>query len=236
MFFVSDVPGKEVRGEHAHRQCQQFLVSVHGSLSVIVDDGHDRKEVLLDSPSVGLYLPARVWSVQYRFSPDAALAVFASDPYDPADYVRDYEEFLRLAETTRGRARRERPALGRGEARCRRAGKGALRSGLGPFHQDEAAVVTEKRNRAAQAIRRLEHGSRGPGGQTVEEMRRQEDRGASGEPHARPREALVQRAGGEERLGPRLLVPLGADFLQQLEQPAKDAGAVLGAEVEAATG
>jgi len=102
VFFVSDVPGKEVRGEHAHRQCQQFLVSTHGSLSVIVDDGRDRKEVLLDTPSVGLYLPAKVWSVQYRFSPDAALAVFASDPYDPADYVRDYEEFLRLAETARG--------------------------------------------------------------------------------------------------------------------------------------
>jgi UDP-2-acetamido-3-amino-2,3-dideoxy-glucuronate N-acetyltransferase len=97
VFFVSDVPGKEVRGEHAHRRCQQFLVSVHGSLSVIVDDGHDRKEILLDTPSVGLYLPARVWSVQYRFSPDAALAVFASDPYDAADYIRDYEEFLRLA-------------------------------------------------------------------------------------------------------------------------------------------
>jgi hypothetical protein len=95
-FFVSEVPGREVRGEHAHRRCQQFLVCAHGSLAVIVDDGRQRKEVVLDTPSLGLYLPPMVWSVQYRFSPDAALAVLASDPYDAADYVRDYEEFLRL--------------------------------------------------------------------------------------------------------------------------------------------
>ncbi len=96
VFFVSEVPGREVRGEHAHRRCQQFLVCAHGSLSVIVDDGRERKEVLLDTPAIGLYLPPMVWSVQYRFSPDATLAVFASDPYDAADYVRDYEEFLGL--------------------------------------------------------------------------------------------------------------------------------------------
>lgn len=96
VFFVSDVPGKEVRGEHAHRQCRQFLVCVRGSLSVIVDDGRARHEVALDSAAIGLYLPPLVWSTQYRFSADAALAVLASDPYDPADYIRDYEEFLAL--------------------------------------------------------------------------------------------------------------------------------------------
>jgi acetyltransferase-like isoleucine patch superfamily enzyme/dTDP-4-dehydrorhamnose 3,5-epimerase-like enzyme len=94
VFFVSEVPGREVRGEHAHRRCRQFLVCAHGSLSVIVDDGRQRKEVLLESPAIGLYLPQLVWSVQYRFSPDATLAVLASDPYDPDDYIRDYEEFL----------------------------------------------------------------------------------------------------------------------------------------------
>jgi UDP-2-acetamido-3-amino-2,3-dideoxy-glucuronate N-acetyltransferase len=96
-FFISEVPGREVRGEHAHHRCQQFLVCVHGSLSVIVDDGRQRTEVHLDNPAVGVFLPEMVWSVLYRFSADASLAVFASDPYDAADYVRDYEEFLRLA-------------------------------------------------------------------------------------------------------------------------------------------
>jgi len=97
MFFVSEVPGREVRGENAHLRCEQFLVAVHGSVSAIVDDSRRRSEVLLDAPSVGLYLPPMVWSILYRFSPDATLAVFASDAYDPADYVRDYERFLELA-------------------------------------------------------------------------------------------------------------------------------------------
>jgi UDP-2-acetamido-3-amino-2,3-dideoxy-glucuronate N-acetyltransferase len=96
VFFVSGVPGREVRGEHAHRKCQQFLICVHGSLSVIVDDGQTRHEVALDDPALGLYLPPMLWSVQYRFSSDAALAVLASDSYDAADYIRDYEEFLAL--------------------------------------------------------------------------------------------------------------------------------------------
>ena len=95
-FLVFDVPGKDVRGEHAHRTCQQFLVCVRGSVSVVVDDGKTSEEVTLDRPDVGLYLPPMVWAVQYRYSADALLLVFASDPYDPADYIRDYDEFRRL--------------------------------------------------------------------------------------------------------------------------------------------
>ena len=95
-FTVYKVPGKDVRGENAHLACQQFLVCVAGSLSVLVDDGAAREEVVLDSPSAGLYVPPMVWSVQYRFSEDAVLLVFASHAYDAADYVRDYEQFLRL--------------------------------------------------------------------------------------------------------------------------------------------
>jgi len=54
------------------------------------------EEVLLDAPDVGLYLPPMVWAIQYKYSSDALLLVFASDPYDPADYIRDYEEFRAL--------------------------------------------------------------------------------------------------------------------------------------------
>ena len=95
-FMVFDVPGKDVRGEHAHRTCQQFLVCARGSVAVVVDDGKTSEEVTLDRPDVGLYLPPMVWAVQYRYSPDGLLLVFASDPYDPADYIRDYDEFRRL--------------------------------------------------------------------------------------------------------------------------------------------
>ncbi len=94
-FLVFDVPSKEVRGEHAHRTLHQFLVCAKGSCCVVVDDGENRAEVMLDSPTIGLYIPPMVWAVQYNYSPDAVLLVLASDLYKPEDYIRDYEEYLR---------------------------------------------------------------------------------------------------------------------------------------------
>ena len=93
-FVVFEVPGKEVRGAHAHRCCHQFLVCVRGSVSVVADDGTRKEEFSLDAPEVGLYVPPMVWAIQYRYSSDAVLLVLASDHYDAADYIRDYEEFL----------------------------------------------------------------------------------------------------------------------------------------------
>lgn len=93
-FVVFDVPNREVRGAHAHRRCHQFLVALRGSVSIVVDDGHRRAEILLETPGVGLHLPPLVWGIQYKYSPEAILLVLASDHYDPADYLRDYEEFL----------------------------------------------------------------------------------------------------------------------------------------------
>ncbi len=97
IFFLYEVPSREVRGEHAHREQEQLLVCVKGSCALVVDDGARREELLLDSPSRGVHLSPLVWAVQYRFTPDAVLAVAASGAYDPAEYVRDYEEFLALA-------------------------------------------------------------------------------------------------------------------------------------------
>ena len=102
-FIVHGVPGREVRGQHAHLACHQFLACIRGSCRVIADDGSRRQEFLLDDPATGIYIPPRIWSVQYDYSPDAALLVFASHAYDPGDYVRDYEAFLELV---RRRARR----------------------------------------------------------------------------------------------------------------------------------
>jgi acetyltransferase-like isoleucine patch superfamily enzyme len=93
-FAVFDVPSREVRGEHAHRKLHQLLVCIRGECSVHVDDGRSREEILLDSPSAGVYLKPMTWAVQYRFSPDAVLLVLASEVYDPGDYIRDYDEFL----------------------------------------------------------------------------------------------------------------------------------------------
>jgi hypothetical protein len=100
-FLVYDVPSTETRGAHAHRRCQQLLVAARGHLSVVADDGEVRQEFLLDSPSLGLHLPALTWGIQYKCSADAVLLVLASHPYDPTDYIRDYAEFVALAREAR---------------------------------------------------------------------------------------------------------------------------------------
>jgi len=94
-FMVFDVPSKDVRGEHAHRKCSQFLVCVKGSCSVVVDDGRSRAEVVLNRPNLGLEVSPMVWATEYKYSPDAILLVFASDKYDAEDYIRDYDQFLK---------------------------------------------------------------------------------------------------------------------------------------------
>lgn len=94
-FTVFGVPTKDVRGEHAHRKCEQFLVCLKGSVRALVDDGAQRSDVILDDRSVGLYMPAMTWGTQYDNSSDAVLGVFASLPYDDSDYIRDYNTFLR---------------------------------------------------------------------------------------------------------------------------------------------
>ncbi len=93
-FVVMDVQSKEVRGEHAHRRCEQLLVCAKGSMACVVDDGVRHQEVLLDASEVGLYVPPMVWTTQYKYTEDAILVVFASDLYDPDDYIRDYDAFL----------------------------------------------------------------------------------------------------------------------------------------------
>jgi len=107
-FVVHDVPSRYVRGEHAHHSLHQFLVCLKGELSLVVDDGSRRQEVRLQGPEVGVHLPPMVWGIQYRFSPDAVLLVLASDAYDPDDYIRDYEEYLKLI----GRRDRTNPSSG----------------------------------------------------------------------------------------------------------------------------
>ena len=94
-FFVFDVPSREVRGEHAHKELHQFQVCVRGSCSIVVDDGRNREEILLNSVEIGLYIPPMIWGIQYKYSPDAVLLVLASDIYKAEDYIKDYDEFLK---------------------------------------------------------------------------------------------------------------------------------------------
>ena len=99
-FMVFDVPSVETRGEHAHRECHQFLICVRGSCAVVADDGNNRQEFLLDRPDLGIHFPPMVWGIQYKYSADAVLLVLASHYYDNADYIRDYSTFRQLAGAT----------------------------------------------------------------------------------------------------------------------------------------
>jgi UDP-2-acetamido-3-amino-2,3-dideoxy-glucuronate N-acetyltransferase len=100
-FMTFDVPSFDLRGEHAHRTCHQFLLCVRGSCAVVVDDGLNREEFLLDRPTFGVHVPPMVWATEYKHSQDSRLLVFASEYYDPADYIRDYQIFLKKAATLR---------------------------------------------------------------------------------------------------------------------------------------
>lgn len=95
-FLVYDVPSTETRGEHAHLACHQFLICIKGSVAAVVDDGTHRQEFLLDRPELGVHMPPMVWGIQYKYSSDAVLLVFASHHYDADDYVRDYGQFVTL--------------------------------------------------------------------------------------------------------------------------------------------
>ena len=95
-FVIYDVPSREVRGEHAHHQLQELLICLRGAVSVVVDDGEHRAEIVLNSPTSALYVPPMIWATQYGYSADALLLVLASHEYDASDYIRDYDSFLKL--------------------------------------------------------------------------------------------------------------------------------------------
>jgi UDP-2-acetamido-3-amino-2,3-dideoxy-glucuronate N-acetyltransferase len=96
-FVVFDVGEGQTRGNHAHKASHQLLVCVKGSCVVELDDGNTQDEVWLDRPELALYMPPKIWATQKQFSRDAALLVLASELYDPEEYIRDYDEFLRFA-------------------------------------------------------------------------------------------------------------------------------------------
>lgn len=95
-FMVYCVPSRDVRGEHAHRTQHQFLVCVHGECHLIVDDGENRQETILNTAAIGVHIAPLVWGIQYRYSEDAVLMVLSSGEYDADDYIRDYDEFRSL--------------------------------------------------------------------------------------------------------------------------------------------
>lgn len=94
VYYTYDVPGGEVRGGHAHRQLEQFIIAASGSFEVVLDDGLHRKSYFLNRSYYGLYIPRMIWRELVNFSSGSVCLVFASEYYDEADYYRDYRDFL----------------------------------------------------------------------------------------------------------------------------------------------
>jgi hypothetical protein len=104
IFYLYDVPGGAERGGHAHRTLQQTVVAVMGAFTVVLDDGHERRTVLLNRAYQGIYVPPLIWSELSSFSSGGICLALVSAHYDEADYVRDYSRFI---EIKRGSASRD---------------------------------------------------------------------------------------------------------------------------------
>lgn len=96
VYWVYDVPAGESRGGHAHKECEEVLVAVSGSFDVTLDDGHSRQTYHLNHPWQGLYIGTGTWRTLDDFSSGAVCLVLASQPFREEDYIRDYEEYLKV--------------------------------------------------------------------------------------------------------------------------------------------
>lgn len=96
VFYSYDIPGGESRGAHAHKECHQLLIAASGSFEVVLDDGVNRRTVLLNRPFYGLHVPPGIWAEEQGFSSGSICLVLASHPYEDADYIRDYDEYLKF--------------------------------------------------------------------------------------------------------------------------------------------
>lgn len=95
VFFTYDVPGGESRADHANKTLIEFIVAVSGSFTVSLDDGVEKKKVLLNKPYQGLLVNPMIWRKLEDFSSGAVALVICSDLYSKEDYIREYEEYIR---------------------------------------------------------------------------------------------------------------------------------------------
>ena len=95
-YWIYDVPGGEARGGHAFKQNEEFVIALSGSFDVVVDDGQNKQRINLSRSYYGLYIPKGLWRVLENFSTNSVALEFGSMPYSEEDYIRDYDEFLKL--------------------------------------------------------------------------------------------------------------------------------------------
>ena len=96
VYYIYDTLEGVTRGYHAHKSLEQIMICIHGSCKVLLDNGKEKKIVPLEKPYEGLYVANNMWREMYDFSPDAVLLVLASEIYDESDYIRNYDDFLKM--------------------------------------------------------------------------------------------------------------------------------------------
>lgn len=94
IYYLFDVPSTAYRGGHSHKEQQAFLIALSGSFTVVLHDGKIKKEIVLNKPNVGLYIPNGIWRELENFSSGAVCLALASDEFVEEDYIRDFDEFL----------------------------------------------------------------------------------------------------------------------------------------------
>jgi len=94
VYYLYDVPSDAYRGGHAHRRLLQFIIPLSGSFEVILDDGQQKRRVMLNKPDKGIFLPTGLWRELDNFSSGAVCLILASEEFDESDYIREYKDFL----------------------------------------------------------------------------------------------------------------------------------------------
>jgi len=97
VYWIYDVPGGEVRGGHAFRTQQEVIVALSGSFDVVLHDGQEERRFALNRSFHGLFVPSMYWRRMENFSTNSVAMVIASTPYEDADYIRDFDEFIKLS-------------------------------------------------------------------------------------------------------------------------------------------
>jgi dTDP-4-dehydrorhamnose 3,5-epimerase-like enzyme len=95
VYYLYDVPSGATRGGHAHKALQQIIIALSGSFDVVLDDGVTKRQIFLNRPHYGLYIPPGVWRELENFSSNSVALSLVSERYDESDYIRDYEVFKR---------------------------------------------------------------------------------------------------------------------------------------------
>ena len=95
-YWIYDVPGGEVRGSHAFKEQQEFIVALSGSFDVIINDGEKEEKFSLNRSYNGLYIPKMYWRSIENFSTNSLALIVSDKLFDDGDYIRDYEQFKTL--------------------------------------------------------------------------------------------------------------------------------------------